>query len=266
MRSRLLACSLTFLLSTPGWSAVPQAPSPTGAQPQPGALLIQSAGLLTGSVALNDATLTGTAELIAGSDEETGTATYRTLPNANRLDLVLSGGTRSEIHSTANGVASGTWIGPDGTSHAMANHNLMTDAGWFPAFTLRNLVASSTTVFVYVGQETRNGAAVIHVTASLPSPNLPGDIATLTQHLTQVEVYLDATTLLPVSYAFSSHPDNNALLDIPTEIRYSNYQSFGGAQIPLHVQRYINNTLSIDLQLQNASLNTGITVSQISPQ
>jgi len=118
----------------------------------------------------------------------------------------------------------------------------------------------------YVGQETRDGASVIHVSASQPFPNLSGEIASLTQHLTQVDLYLDPTTSLPVSYVFNSHPDNNAGLDIPTEIRYSDYKNVGGVQIPFHVQKFINNTLTLDLQFQNASLNTGITAAQISAQ
>jgi len=84
--------------------------------------------------------------------------------------------------------------------------------------------------------------------------------------LTQVDLYLDPTTSLPVSYVFNSHPDNNAGLDIPTEIRYSDYKNVGGVQIPFHVQKFINNTLTLDLQFQNASLNTGITAAQISAQ
>jgi hypothetical protein len=228
---------------------------------------LQSAyGALVGKVAVNDVTLTGSAEWIAGSDDETGTAAIKSTAGANRLDLTLSNGTRSEIRSNVSGIPSGTWIGPDGVSHAMAQHNLMTDAGWFPAFTLGNLVSSSNTVLIYVGQETRNGASVIHISASQQFPNLSGDSVSLLQHLTQVDLYLDPATSLPVSYVFNSHADNNASLDIPTEIRYSNYQTIGGAQIPLHVQKFINNTLAIDLQFQNASLNTGITAAQISPQ
>lgn len=221
---------------------------------------------LMGNTTVNDVTLAGTAEWIAGSDDETGTVVYKTTSGASRLDLSLSAGTRSEIRSIASGVPSGTWIGPDGVSHAMANHNVMTDAGWFPAFTLGSLISSSNSVLTYVGQETRNGASVIHISASQQFPNLSGDTASLMQHLTQIDLYLDPTTFLPDSYVFASHADNNALLDIPTEIRYSNYRTVGGAQIPFHVQRYINNTLTLELRFQSASLNTGITAAQFSAQ
>lgn len=83
---------------------------------------------LTAKTVLNDITLTGTAQWIAGSDDETGTATYKALTGVSRLDLALSNGTRSEIRSNTASGPSGNWIGPDGVSHAMANHNLVADA------------------------------------------------------------------------------------------------------------------------------------------
>jgi len=221
---------------------------------------------LSGKTAINDVTLTGTAERIAGSDDETGTVVFKATSSANRLDLTLSGGTRSEIRSSSASGPVGTWIGTDGVSHAMANHNIMTDAGWFPAFAIENSVSTSNAVLTYLGLETRNGAPVIHVSASQQFTGIPANSAALMQHLTKVDLYLDPSTFLPVSYVFNSHPDDNASLDLPTEIRYSNYQSISGAVIPLHVQKFINNTLNLDLQFQNASLNTGITAAQISAQ
>jgi hypothetical protein len=265
MRIKVLVFAASLVLSSNCSAGIPQTPTMTSS-PQAASLLTQSAKALIGVTAVNDVTLTGTVEWIAGSDDETGTAVFKAVGDAHRLDLTFRNGTRSEIVSPANGVPAGNWVGLDGASHAMANHNLMVDEGWFPAFTLGNLTSSSNTVFTYVGQETRNGASVIHISASQQFPNLSGDSLSLMQHLTQVDLYLDPATSLPVSYVFSSHPDDNALLDIPTEIRYSDYQSTGGVQIPLHIQKFINNTLAIDLQFQNASLNSGITAAQISAQ
>jgi hypothetical protein len=221
---------------------------------------------LSGKMVINDVTLTGTAEWIVGSDDETGTVVLKTTGGANRLDLNLSASTRSEIRSiTASGPV-GSWVGPDGVSHSMAQHNLRAEAGWFPAFTIGNLISNTNAVVASAGMETRNSASVIHISLFQQSANQPTGGSGLSQHLTQVELYLDPSTLLPVSYIFNSHPDNNAALDFPTEIRYSNYQNIGGAQIPLHIQKFINNTLTLDLHFQNASLNTGLTAAQISAQ
>jgi hypothetical protein len=266
MRIKVLAFAASLVLISNCSAGIPQSASATASSPQAAILLAQSVKALTGSGAVRDATLTGTVEWIAGSDDETGTVVYKAVTGTHRMDLSFRNGTRSEIVSTVNGGVSGNWVGLDGISHPIANHNLMSDAGWFPAFTLGNLISSSNTVLGYVGQETRNGVSVIHISALQVIPNISSPSSDLMQHMTQVEIYLDSTTSLPDSYVFNSHPDDNALLDIPTEIRYSNYQNVGGAQIPLHVQQYFNNTLTTDLKFQNASLNTGVTATQITAQ
>jgi hypothetical protein len=266
MRIKVLAFAASLLLISSSSLGIPQSISSTTSSSQAATLLGQSAKSLTGATAVNDVTLTGTVEWIAGSDDETGTAVYKAVSGAHRMDLSFRNGTRSEIASTVSGVPAGTWVGLDGISHAVPDHNLMSDAGWFPSFTFGSLVASSNTVLSYVGQETRNGSTVIHISSSQVFPGFPGNVATLFQHLTHVDIYFDAATFLPVSYVYNSHPDNDALLDIPTEIRYSSYQAFGGAQVPLHIQKYINNTLVLDLHFQNASLNSGMTAVQITGQ
>jgi hypothetical protein len=266
MRIKVLAFAASlFLISNPS-AGIPQSTSVTTNSPHAATVLAQSAKALTGTTAVKDVTLTGTAEWIAGSDDETGTATLKALGGSYRLDMTFRNGTRSEIVSPFNGEPSGSWTGLDGSSHPMANHNLMSDAGWFPTFTLGNLISSTNTLLNFVGQETRNGLAVIHISTTQQFPTLPAKSAALMQHLTQTDIYLDPVTSLPVSYIFNLHPDNNAALDIPTEIRYSDYQSIGGVQIPLHVQKYINNALTLDLQFQNVSLNTGVTAAQITAQ
>jgi hypothetical protein len=74
-------------------------------------------------------------------------------------------------------------------------------------------------------------------------------------------VYLDSATLFPAAIKFNAHPDNNALLDIPIELDYSNYQSLSGVQLPLHIQKLFNNNLFLDLQFTSATLNSGISSS-----
>ena len=221
---------------------------------------------LVGKTTVNNVTLTGTVERIAGGDDETGSVTYRAVVGSNRLDLSFSSGTLSEIRSTTVTGVSGSWIDANSVSHPMAGHNVMTDVGWFPLFAIGGITASPNSVLSYVGPETHDGLSVIHFMAWQQFPALSGNAATLPQHLSQMDFYMDPTTLLPMAIAFNIHPDNNALLDIPTEIHYSNYQTVSGVLIPFHVQKFINNTLTLDLQFQNASLNTGITAAQISAQ
>jgi len=79
------------------------------------------------------------------------------------------------------------------------------------------------------------------------------------QRLSKVELYVDAATYFPVSVNFNLHPDDDALVDIPAEIQFSDYRNVSGSQYPFRVQKFVNNSLLLDLQFQTATLNTGLT-------
>ncbi len=250
--------------------------------PQAVALVQRALGALVGVASVSDVTLTGTARRIAGSDDETGTATLRaTALGDSRVDFTFPSGSRSEIRNhaatpppgslppgvpeAAANVAQlvGVWSGPDGAPHPIATHNLIADSSWSPpAFTLGKIVSSQNSVVSYVGQETRDDQQVLHVSVSQQLPqisNAPTWIATLGRHLSQMDLYLDSTTLQLVAVAFDAHPDGDALVDIPTEIRFSDYRSVSGVQFPFRVQKYLNNGLVFDLQFDTATLNAGLT-------
>ena len=105
---------------------------------------------IAGSTALTDITIQATASYVAGSDEETGTATLVARGNAESLiTLNLSGGQRQEIRQGIQGA----WVGTDGVAHAMATHNCFIDAEWyFPALSLAALASDPTQIAVLVGQ------------------------------------------------------------------------------------------------------------------
>lgn len=234
--------------------------------PQAVTLLQNSLAALTGRQSITDITLAGTARYIVGPSDETGTATYKAIPGANRLDLSLSGGARSEITNSTAGTPGGSWSGPDGLSHPQAIHNLTNQATIFPAFTLTALNPSTNFVISLVGQETKDGHPVYHLSASQQFPQMAAKTAAVEQHLTKIDIFLDSSTLLPLALDFSIHPDNDAGLDIPVELFFSDYRPTNGAQVPFHVQKFLNNSLLLDLQFTNAQLNSGLATSSFSVQ
>jgi hypothetical protein len=250
-----LSVSVSFLLSI---SLAAQQSTPSSPQAQQ--LLQRSLSALAGSQTLSDVTLSGTARRVAGSLDESGTATVKAVAGTGaRLDLTLPSGPRSEIANLIGTNPAGSWSGPDGVAHPIANHNLMTDSSWFfPTFTVRRLVAPSNYVLSYVGHETRNGQAVEHVMAYQPSSGPPSAGVPSFSHLTQMDLFLDSDTLLPAALTFNAHPDNNMGLDIPLKILFSDYRAVSGAQIPFHVQKFLNNSLFLDLQFQSTTLNSGL--------
>ena len=227
-------------------------------------LLQQSLAAQVGNTQISDITLSGTAHRIASSDDESGTVTLKGLSSgATRLDFNFPSGPRSEYRSPAADNPTGGWFGPDGVVHPIADHNLVNDWSWFPLFSLANAANPQNFLVSLVGTETRNGQSILHVTVSQQFASLSGKTAKLLTHLSQIEIFLDAATLLPASIAYNIHPDDNALLDIPVELQFSDYRPVNGTQIPFHIQKSINNSLAFDLQFQNATLNTGLTPAQL---
>ena len=262
---RIARVPLSFVLSA--LLLIPSAAQQTAtSSPQALQLLQRSHGALAGGQALTDVTLSGTARRIAGSDDESGSAILKGLASgAASTDLSLSSGQRSEVQNLIAASPVGTWSGPDRISHSIAYHNLMTEPAWFfPAFAISRRVSTKGYVATYVGHETHNGQTVEHVSVSqTPSAQMASG-ASLFQHLTQVDFFLDSSTLLPAAITFNIHPDKNAALDIPVEIRFSEYRTVNGAEVPFHVQKFVNNSLFLDFEAQSATLNSGLAASDFS--
>jgi hypothetical protein len=277
-RSFLSVClvvACTSLAAAQSQQPSPQADSLQATDPQAAALLARSATALRGNAPVSDVTLTGTARRIAGSDDESGQAVLKALATGqSRLDLNLPSGKHSESRNVAPGfsLASsssttapiGKWTGPDGATHEIAYHNLIAEPVWSsPAILLAQLQAKPSLVVTNLGQETRNGVAVEHLSITQAAAGT-SETDRLMQHLSQLDLYLDPATLLPAAVTFNIHPDNNALLDIPVEVRFSDYRTINGAQIPFHIEKFLNNTLLLDLQFTNATLNSGLSASDFS--
>jgi hypothetical protein len=255
------ACLAVVLLFASNLAAQQTATTST----QGAAILQKALAALAPTTPITDVTLSGTARRIAGSVDESGTVVVKALAGTGtRIDLTLSSGPRTEIRNTSSLPIAGSWSGPDGVSHSMSYHNLLTDPGWAPAFTIASLLSAQNAVVTYVGPETRDGRSVIHVAASQTSPFPNPRGAASFEHLSQVDFLLDSTTLLPAAISFNIHPDGNANVDIPIEIEFSNYTTVNGTQIPFHVQKFINNSLVLDLQFTSATLNSGLSASSFS--
>lgn len=246
--------------------SVPAQTSTTQSSAQALTLLQNSLVALTGGQSISDITLSGTARRVVGTSDEFGTANYKAISGANRLDLSLSGGARTEIANSTSAAPTGNWSGPDGVSHPTALHNLSNQASISPLFTLAALISAQNFVITSVGQETKSGHTVYHLSASQQFPQMAAKTAAVEQHLTQIDMFLDVSTSLPVALDFSTHPDNDAGLDIPVELLFSDYRLVSGAQIPFRVQKFLNNSLLLDLQFNNAQLNSGLSATTFNVQ
>lgn len=235
-----------------------QGQSPPQSDPQALAFAAQSISAMTGGTAISDATLTGSVTWNVGSSD-TGTATLKALGTGeSRMDLTFKAGTRTEVRDAQTGISLGQWINPDNTSGSFAFQNCQTDAAWFfPP--LGSLAAVPNVVLSYIGQETRNGETVQHIQAYVYQTN--PSVGFSPQQLSAMDFYLDAMTYLPVAVAFNAHPDDGSTANILTEVDFSNYQVVGGVLVPMHIQRYLQGNLLLDLTVATATFNTGLPLS-----
>jgi len=248
---------LAFVQVATGQSA-PSTASPTSTTDPRAAALASQAVLALGTAPVTDVTLTGTVTRTVGPDSESGTFTLKALGLAqSRMDLYLPSGVFTEVRTTTTGYPQGSWM-LNGNVNAMADHNCFTDAVWFfPRLSiLSGYSLRSNSIVTFVGQENQAGASVYHIRFVAQDPT---DLTGLNSYLSTEDVYLDSTTLLPVTMRFNAHPDDNALIDIPIEVRLSDYRVIGGIAIPFRIQKLLNGMLLLDATVQSTSLNVGLT-------
>jgi hypothetical protein len=175
--------------------------------------------------------------------------------------LSLSGGPRTEVRLNQSGV----WSGFDGQPHQMSWHNCLTPAAWFfPQALIAQAIADPSYIAQYSGEEKLGDALVQHVQLTRIPPGAPPSpfIATLSS----ADLYLDASSFLPVSLRFNQHPDGNSLTNLAVEIQFSGYQPVAGVQIPFKVVKLFQGTVSLDFTISSAKLNTGLSDNDFSIQ
>jgi hypothetical protein len=228
--------------------------------PKAVSLATQSVSAMAGPSVISDVTLSGSVTRILGADKQSGTATLLAKGfTESRVDLALDGGARSEVRNSSTGPSVGNWTGPDGAIHPIAGHNCATDASWF--FPALGLLAAGATdpniVLTYVGKEGVQSSSFQHIQAHRYNPYLHE-----VDSLSVMDFYLDAHTLLPSIVMFNEHPDTDQAVNIAVQVMLSDYRNVNGTQIPFRIQRYVNDSLTLVLQISSANINTGVSDSK----
>jgi hypothetical protein len=119
---------------------------------------------------------------------------------------------------------------------------------------------------LYTGVETREGVALHHLRLFRTVPGQTAKMTAEIQHLSTVDLYLDAGSYLPLVLAFQTHPDNDLNLDIPVEIQFADYRLVNGVKLPFHIQKFLQGTLLLDITLSGAAVNSGLSDSLFAVQ
>lgn len=215
------------------------------------ALLTQSITAMGGSVPA-DSVATGTATVTAGSTNETGTIRILTRGAEQSLENISTDTVkRKAIYS--RGLAS-EQVGPTATASSLELAST-TQSLVFPLPFLARALSDPTFAVTYIGSGTLAGKTVNHLRVSQSFTN------SKLQHLTtfsQRDVWLDATSGLPVAASWTRRAARGAEYGIPVEIMFSDYRSVGGILYPFHMNIFFNGTPWAVAAVQQVNFNTGL--------
>ena len=198
--------------------------------------------------------LSGTAHAIAGSTREGGTFSFDLKSNGDSSLHVDAGVlTRTERSGNVGEDVACSWAGSDGVEHESAIHNCWLSLDWIlPSFALQSFhagldkrLSSDKGAHQEPTQRLEFARTLSHATPRTQE---------LVRKLSAVSLSLDPATSLPSSLSFNIHPEDDAGTNIPIIVRYSDYHQISGASIPFHIQKYLNNGLVLDLQVESAMI------------
>jgi hypothetical protein len=199
--------------------------------------------------------MSGTVNWSFGGDQQTGTVTLQANANGqNTMQLQLASGSRTEVQNPfSDSLKQCSWSGSDAVVHKSSAHQCWLDAVWFlPQITMQTGAGAPDDVATSAQPVVANTVRIHHErnVADVDSAQTGLFIA----HLSAVDLDIDSTTGLPVQMSFAVHPDNDAGIDLPVEVHYSVYSTVSGVTVPTHIQKFINHSLVLDLQISGVQV------------
>ncbi|MBZ5695912.1 MAG: hypothetical protein LAN36_11205 [Acidobacteriia bacterium] len=282
----LIPASLSAQQSPSVAGAASSAPADQAAAAQGAALVQRAVAALTGGAPVADVTMTGNVTVNRGSTTESGTITLvATAAGQSQITTVLPSGNWVTTQNYAASPRTSTSAGPSGAAQDTAPEDVLgPHPAWFCPALLVGAIAPQTYLASYVGQETRSGSAVQHVSfwpQASSSPTSPfltagqqvltGPAPSLPLQIGQQELFVDSSSLLPKELiirvrgyrsAFNSsdpaHPTIPTLVD--ERVQFSDYRQVQGRMVAFHIQVSFGPVPGMDIQLSSVTFNTGATV------
>jgi hypothetical protein len=233
-------------------SVIAQAQTSSAQQTNAAAILQQIWTVFAAGNSVSQVQLTGSATWYAGGAVDSGTATLTAASSgAAQMQLSLAQkGTWVESESAFGMGMDCQWSGTDGVLHTGDFMNCLKPAVWFlPSISLQPPSLPTGVGVSDLGTGTVGPGTYRHLQIQAVLADIPSYLLSPTMTASTTDIGFDPNTLLPAVLLWQVHPDNGAQINVPIEIRYSNYQKVSGIEIPFSVQRYVNGALQLDIQV-----------------
>ncbi len=201
--------------------------------------------------------LFGTAEWIAGSLHESGDATLSAkLDGSSKVELSLSTSSRTEMQSPSGSGRTCHWTDATGADHRISRANCLIAIPWFAPtlFTQLSPLQPATLVITDDGSITKDGVTYHQISYhhACDSDNVVPK--KWMKDIGAVKVFYEPVTLLPSTLSYVLQSDRNQLQGIEVSVVFSDYRRTDGIMLPFHIERYIQRTLQLTLNITNASI------------
>jgi len=202
----------------------------------------------------SDSKATGSVTITAGSLTTQGTVTILT-KGTNETSIQFQTPDNPWMVVFANGQAnkvesSQTTVYP---LELAASNQCM----YFPLPFLSGILNNADYSIKYVGQEALGSSMANHVVIQNTFGSTPN--FQFLSEFTTTDIWLDATTALPLKIAMVRRFGGGSAPRLPIFITYSNYQTTSGVRYPFTVQEYVTGTLWATTTIQSVAFNTGLT-------
>lgn len=204
--------------------------------------------------------LSGDATWTAGSLHDPGTVSLSVSGDGvsnMKLDLASLGSVTESASGTGPTIEC-HWSAKDGKSHDNNLANCWKPFLWFlPAFSLQPSLIPNSLGLVDLGlgrvgsDENDYRQLRGQFVFSGKNPKIIHD----SMQFSTSDLGVDPTTYLPATLAYSLIPDRGSENAVSVEIRYARYTPIAGVQIPFSIQRFVNGTLQLEINVRSAQVN-----------
>jgi hypothetical protein len=224
---------------------------------------LSAAGGLPAIAAVLDFKATGNVTYYWAGQDVTGTATIKGRGTTQfRIDSTVSDGTYTLLVNNQSGELKDVRgrKTPISFANAVNKGNLI-----FPLGEIASRSQDMTVGITYVGLVTFNGQQVhqIRTRRVLVGDSGPGQII---NKLTVRDFFIDPQTFQVVATLDQGHPDDNAGVDIPHEMLFSDYRAVNGITIPFSITEKIAGQTTWTIQLSQITFNNGLGDTDFQPQ
>jgi hypothetical protein len=200
-------------------------------------------------------TLSGTVTWQTGARTDTGTATLTGAEDGSgSMSLAMS--KRGDYEENAGSVGaqrSCQWKDAAGSTHPENASGCAAPLLWFmPSMAFQ---PSGPKISVTDQGTEQRGDIQVRLLSLSTANRVPGATKGTPADFGNAELGLDPLTLLPAVLQYRIYPDSRRLAPIDVEVRYNGYGLENGVQVPHSIQRRMNGSLDLDIQITAASVN-----------